>query len=37
MLTTFAYKNDHNLKVVTFRVLAFLGGYSVTLLQVVCM
>ena len=30
------FKNDHSLKVVTFRILAFLGGCVVALLKVVC-
>ena len=33
---TYAYKNDNNLKVVTIRILAFLGGCVLALLKAVC-
>ena len=33
---TYAYKNDINLKMVTIRILAFLGGCILALLKVVC-
>ena len=36
LYSTYAYKNDINLKVVTIRILAFLGGCILALLKAAC-
>ena len=36
LCSTYAYKNDINLKVVTIRILAFLGGCILALLKAAC-